>query len=365
MGTPATSKHRKPYPSSRKKVSRGTKPTPSSGNAVSMNVVTCHSQPGLHAKNRHQGLYNFELLSQAVPELRAYLVKNPRGQWTIPFSDPQAVLLLNQALLSHHYGIHFWQIPVGYLCPPIPGRADYIHRAAELLFSDCPTLQGQAITMLDIGMGANAIYPIIAATEYDWQVVGSDIDPVSIRNAANIVENNSRLKDKVVVRLQSQPTTMFTGIILPKERYALTTCNPPFHASAEEAQQRTRRKLTNLGKHQHKRTKSANVSSSKQTKSTALTLNFGGQQGELWCQGGEASFLRRLVQDSANYATQVLWFSSLISKKDNVRWMKKQLAKVGACDVRIVDMAQGQKISRFIAWSFQNAEQRKQWSQEA
>ncbi|MGO1298293.1 MAG: 23S rRNA (adenine(1618)-N(6))-methyltransferase RlmF [Vibrio sp.] len=341
------------------------KQTEHTANKVPMNVVTCRAQPGLHANNRHHGLYDFEALSQAVPDLKTYVVKNPRGQWTIPFNEPQAVLLLNQALLSYHYGIHFWQIPKGYLCPPIPGRADYIHRAAELLFDDCPTLQNQSLTMLDIGTGANVIYPIIAATEYDWNVVGSDIDVASIRCAASIVKYNPRLKGKVALRLQPQPQAMFSGIILPEERYALTTCNPPFHASAEDAKQGTQRKLSNLSKNQHKRSTSAKLPQEQHIKSSGLTLNFGGQQGELWCSGGEASFLRRLAQDSVNYATQVLWFSSLISKKDNVRGMQKQLAKVGACDVRIVEMAQGQKISRFIAWSFQNAEQRKKWSQEA
>ncbi|CSC14092.1 methyltransferase [Vibrio cholerae] len=43
--------------------------------------------------------------------------------------------------------------------------------------------------------------------------------------------------------------------------------------------------------------------------------------------------------------------------------MKKQLEKLGAQSIHVIEMAQGQKISRFIAWSFQNAEQRKLWWQ--
>ena len=41
--------------------------------------------------------------------------------------------MLNRAILMHHYGVKSWDIPAGYLCPPIPGRADYIHSVADLL----------------------------------------------------------------------------------------------------------------------------------------------------------------------------------------------------------------------------------------
>lgn len=364
MVTPVNPVPRKPK---KKRPSQATHKTQASSNLATshevMNVMTIPSPPGLHRNNRHQGLYDFAALSNVVPELKTYMVKNPRDQWTIPFNEPHAVLLLNQALLAHHYGVNHWQIPPGYLCPPIPGRADYIHRAAELLFTDCPELSSQAITMLDVGTGANAIYPIIAATEYNWTVVGSDIDPLSVKCAKGIVKNNACLKGKVTVRLQTEPNAMFAGIIGPEERYTLTTCNPPFHASAHEAAQGSQRKLDNLGKNKQKRGRS--LGSQQNTHTNGPMLNFGGQHGELWCVGGEASFLRRLAQDSAQFSEQVLWFTSLISKKDNVRWMKKQLAKVGACDVKIVEMAQGQKISRFIAWSFQNAAQRNKWGQEA
>ena len=41
--------------------------------------------------------------------------------------------MLNRALLKADYGIDFWDIPPNYLCPPIPGRVDYIHHLADLL----------------------------------------------------------------------------------------------------------------------------------------------------------------------------------------------------------------------------------------
>jgi 23S rRNA (adenine1618-N6)-methyltransferase len=50
---------------------------------------------------------------------------------TIDFSDPEAVKSLNQALLISYYDIQMGYSH--YLCPPIPGRADYIHYIADLL----------------------------------------------------------------------------------------------------------------------------------------------------------------------------------------------------------------------------------------
>ncbi|QXO18889.1 23S rRNA (adenine(1618)-N(6))-methyltransferase RlmF [Vibrio ostreae] len=314
---------------------------------------------GLHVRNRHKGNYDFDALCQALPDLKRHLIKNPKGDWTIAFSDPLAVKLLNKALLAHHYGVMNWDIPEGYLCPPIPGRADYIHRVADLLSQDFPALNHKAIRALDIGIGANCIYPIIGVTEYGWSYVGSDVDPVSVKQANLIASNNPLLKGKIAARLQKNSKAMFSGIIGADERFDVTTCNPPFHASLAEAQQGTERKIRNLRDNQRKR--GAPVVQMTAPQHSANTLNFGGQKAELWCPGGEAEFIKNMAQESQHFARQVLWFTTLISKSDNVRWMKKQLQKVGAASIQIVEMQQGQKISRFVAWTFHNAEQRKLW----
>ncbi|MFA0675932.1 RlmF-related methyltransferase, partial [Vibrio sp. 10N.222.51.A6] len=168
-------------------------------------------QGGLHPRNQHTGRYDFELLVAALPELKEHLIKNPAGEDTVNFSDPLAVKLLNKALLAHHYGVKHWDIPAGYLCPPIPGRADYIHRVADILNSDG---QGEpynhaSVKALDIGVGANCIYPIIGATEYKWRCTGTDVDSVSIKTANFIAESNPNLKGKIRARLQADSESIF------------------------------------------------------------------------------------------------------------------------------------------------------------
>ncbi len=83
-----------------------------------------------------------------------------------------------------------------------------------------------------------------------------------------------------------------------------------------------------------------------------ISLNFGGQKAELWCEGGELAFIRQMIKESRQFQEQVLWFTCLVSKKDHLSALKLSLKKAKVSQLKVVKMAQGQKISRFIAWSF-------------
>lgn len=124
------------------------------------------SAPAMHPRNRHLNGYDFSYLVKQLPELAKWLVINKAGDTSIDFSDAKAVKMLNQALLKSYYNVDFWDIPEGYLCPPIPGRVDYIHYLADLLADDnngvIPT--GKQIKVLDIGTGANLVYPLTGSS---------------------------------------------------------------------------------------------------------------------------------------------------------------------------------------------------------
>lgn len=304
----------------------------------------------LHPRNKHRERYDFDALVSTSPELAQYVSMNIYNDQSIDFFNPAAVTTLNEALLKHYYDIHEWKIPEGYLCPPVPGRADYIHHAADLLATSnkgkIPT--GENIRCLDVGVGANCVYPIIGRKEYGWSFVGSDVDPVSIASAQHTVDKNSALAGAVELRLQTNPLDIFYGIIGDKERFDLTICNPPFHASAEEAAAGTLRKLSNL---QHK-------------KVTKPILNFGGQKNELWCEGGESAFVREMIYESKKFSTSCLWFSTLISKQTNLQKAYDHLETLAPFDVRTIPMGQGNKSSRLIAWTFLSKEAQAKWRKE-
>lgn len=301
------------------------------------------SKSTLHPLNKHRQRYDFKALTKSCPALIPFVHINKFNDETIDFFNPEAVKALNKALLLHHYNIKFWDIPKNYLCPPIPGRADYIHHIATHLaeYNNGKIPKGNQIQCLDIGTGANCIYPILGTVSYDWSFIASDIDTIAVENAKNIIAKNENLKNRIDIRLQANPKAIFKGVLNSKERIHITFCNPPFHASAAEAQAGTLRKLKNLrGK-----------------KPVKANLNFGGQANELWCKGGEKKFIKMMVKESKQFSNSCLWFSTLVSKETNLPSIYDALQKVNASTVKTIPMGQGNKKSRIVAWSFLSKKQ--------
>lgn len=298
-----------------------------------------------HPRNAHQGHYDFNALCTVCPALKPHIVITPRGEQSINFSDANAVVLLNTALLKQQYQIEHWILPAGYLCPPIPGRADYIHALADLLSHST----GQSLTqissanthVLDIGTGASCIYPLLGARIYGWQFTATDIDKISVDTARFIVQHNHGLQKLIKPVLQKDASAIFNGIIRPQDFYHLTLCNPPFYRSLDEASAANARKVQNLARHNQ------NAVSAK-----SGVRNFGGQKAELWCEGGELAFIKKMIDESRGYAQQVLWFTSLVSNKENLPALQKALQQAGVLQSQIIEMGQGQKISRLLAWSY-------------
>ena len=286
----------------------------------------------LHPRNKHRNPYNFEQLSVLHPQLEAFVKPNKYGNQSINFFDPDAVKHLNISLLKYFYKIDFWNFPDGYLCPPIPGRVDYIHYLADLLEEN---LNNSNIRCLDIGTGASCIYPLLGVKEYGWNFVATDIDPKAL-SSAQIIINKNALQNKIELRLQKNQKNIFNGIIKANEHYDFAMCNPPFHASQAEASSANKRKVSNLTK----------------SKNQKYALNFGGKNNELWCEGGELGFIQQMILESLSYQKSVHWFSTLVSKEKNLAKIYMQLKKIGAKEIKTIPMGQGNKKSRIVAWSF-------------
>lgn len=293
----------------------------------------------LHPRNLHRNRYDFEILIQKNPELKKFVQKSPKtDSLTINFDNPKAVKVLNKTLLMTYYNIKNWDIPEDFLCPPIPGRADYIHNIADLLQdkqSQIPT--GNSILGLDIGVGANCIYPLIGSSVYDWSFVATDINIKALENCAKILENNPQIAENISLQQQLNARFIFKDIIEPEDKFHFTMCNPPFHKSNEDAKKGTLRKLNNLRLQKNNANK---------------TLNFGGISDELWCDGGELKFITQMIHESAKYGHQVLWFTTLVSKKEHLKSLYKSLEKVNSIQIKTIEMHQGQKTSRILAWTF-------------
>jgi 23S rRNA (adenine1618-N6)-methyltransferase len=283
----------------------------------------------VHPRNLHLDGYDFQALADTHPGLKRFIRPNPAGKDSIDFSDPIAIQVFNRALLKHHYQVEGWSIPEGYLCPAIPGRADYIHHLADLLGTT-----GDDVTVLDIGTGSSAIYPILGRREYGWRFVGTDIDRAALASAQANIDRNPGLSEGIRLRVQVSEKRILEGVIRASDRFDAVMCNPPFHESEEQVRAATRRKWKNLGKE----------------KADEAMRNFGGRAHELWCAGGEEAFIRRMVRESVSFSQQVEWFTSLVAKKNRLDAILNELKGIGARDVRVIDMDQGQKSSRMVAW---------------
>jgi 23S rRNA (adenine1618-N6)-methyltransferase len=306
---------------------------------MSKNEQNTADKSRLHPRNRNRKPYDFNELISVKPALGNYMKLNKYGVESLDFANPTAVKLLNKALLGYYYGVKNWDFPDENLCPPIPGRADYIHYIADLLAEEnnetVPT--GKEITVLDVGIGANCIYPIIGVIEYDWNFIGSDVDKKSIHSARQIIDSNEQLSGEITCRFQVNAEHIFEGIIDPSDKIDVTICNPPFHASADEAISGTRRKVRSLsGKRIAK-----------------PDLNFAGVDNELIYEGGEYQFIQNMISESTNFAKNVRWFTTLVSKSSNLNGIYKLLEEVAAAEVKTIPMATGNKATRIVAWRFE------------
>lgn len=280
----------------------------------------------MHPKNPFIKDYNFENLVAKHPPLKPFVSINEHGNQTINFGNNEAVKALNTALLKEHFGISFWNIPDNNLCPPVPGRLDYLLHVADLV-------PKKDVHMLDIGTGANLIYPILATRHFNWKCTASEVNLDSLRNAQEIIDKNTDLKD-IELRHQQFKSTILENIIKPTDAFDVVVCNPPFFKNRTDAERNNLRKFENLQLDEKN------------------TQNFGGLSNELWYKGGEEDFIKKMAEESVQFKDQAHWFTAIVSKKDNLKNIKRAVNKTKPSEVKIVEMEQGNKQSRFIAWTF-------------
>ena len=282
------------------------------------------SRKNLHPRNRHGKGYDFEFLILKNRRLNAFLFENKFRVRSIDFSDPKAVKELNRSLLRSHYKVHYWDFPEDHLCPPVPGRVDYIHYLADLKNND-------NVKVLDIGIGATCIYPLLGNAEYNWVFVGTDVNGDSLDSAQRIIDKNN-LNEVIELRKQSERQHILKNIIQENDAFTFTMCNPPFYKSQREARVANEKKSKNLG--------------------IPPIRNFSGHSDELYYKGGEKAFLHNYLYESSLFSEASEWFTSLVSKKDHLMSLQTSAQKLGVATFKVIPMHHGNKATRIVAWRF-------------
>ena len=142
----------------------------------------------MHVNNPFDSNYKFSLLVNAVPELEAFIIPGKFARKSIDFSDPEAIYMLNKALLKWRFNVN-WTLKEGHLCPAVPGRFDYLLHANDLLSK----IEGRRARMLDIGTGASLIYPLLGTAAFNWECVGSEVDKEAISYAKGLIRMNASM----------------------------------------------------------------------------------------------------------------------------------------------------------------------------
>ena len=264
--------------------------------------------------------------------MKPYIFKNEFGDFSIDFTNASVVKQLNKTLLNSYYTIN-WDLPDSNLCPPIPGRADYIHTIAE--FIESKGLQHEKLCCLDIGTGASLIYPIIGICEYGWNFIASDINKKSIQWAKRIQSTNDPRLKNIDLRQQKNSNYIFRNLLRHTDFVDVVVCNPPFYTSKEEAVQTNLRKVTQLG-----------------NEDTTTKFNFSGQSNELWCEGGELHFIAKMIDESQMFKKQIRYCSSLVSKKENLEKLVAILIQKKVSMHEVLTISHGNKKSRVLVWAF-------------
>ncbi|MDB9712375.1 23S rRNA (adenine(1618)-N(6))-methyltransferase RlmF [Flavobacteriaceae bacterium] len=291
----------------------------------------------MHSLNPYSNRYNLKKLTKYYSSLEKFIILNPAGEETIDFSSSEAVFTLNKAMLLADFKLKDYQLPSGYLIPPVPGRLDYLLHIQDFLMEKFNCRIDDRLNGLDIGSGANGIYCILGVQHFNWKMVGSETDLKAVEIANVNLELTKELCDNIEIRHQENKSFLFKNTIQAKEKFDFVVCNPPFHGSKEDAIKGSLKKLKNLGGIATK---------------DEFSLNFEGQANELWCNGGEVLFIKRLIKESVGYKNQVKVFSSLVAKSESIKAIKKQLNKVKA-DFQVIPMALGNKKGRYVMWWFE------------
>ena len=293
----------------------------------------------MHAQNPYVDRYDLKRLVKHNPELKTHIILNPSKEDTIDFSDSASVYELNRAMLLADFNLDRFELPMGYLIPPVPGRLEYLLHIQEFLTNQFNSDQNTKLRGLDIGSGANGIYCILGAQYFNWNMVGSECDENAIKIAKANISPTKSLKNKIIIRHQENKSFLFKNVIQPGEQFDFTVFNPPFHKSKENALKGSQKKLNNLGREFDKE---------------QVALNFEGQANELWCNGGEALFIKRLIKESILFKNQVKVFSTLVSKTNSLANIDKQLKKAKA-NSYVIPMDLGNKKSRIVLWWFDSS----------
>ncbi|KAF9494869.1 S-adenosyl-L-methionine dependent methyltransferase [Pleurotus eryngii] len=282
----------------------------------------------MHFRNPYKEPPDFAILAEFYPKLRQYLIPGRDGHTAINFRNNDAQRALTEALMLRDFSIRL-TLPAERLCPPVPNRLNYILWLQDIVRHSPATLDG-TVRGLDVGTGASAIYPLLACKlESKWTFIATDVDKTSYKSALLNVARND-LQERIKVQLSDADAPLFKLLAVEDSStvFSFTMCNPPFYATAEE------------------------VSRSAEMKHFPPNAACTGADVEMITNGGEARFVRRMVEESSQHPLRCRWYTSMLGKLSSLMEIVDDLKGNSVDNYAITEFTQGQTRRWAVGWSF-------------
>ena len=286
-----------------------------------------------NAKNKKNIFYNdfkpdFLTLIKEFPELKKYILKQNEDneeEFQFDWSNNELSLLMDKSILNYYFNIKYYDIPKGFLIPPIPSRINYINLINSIITKLINDMDIKNIIGIDIGTGANIIYPILGYSIYKWKFICTEINKEAYNNAKLILQKNN-LENNINIIKQNNKDNIFISILNRENKYIFSMCNPPYYNYENEI------KL--------------------EDKKRDNEYNF----DEIYYKNGEYGFFQRYFEESICYKNNVFLYTILIGKKINAENIYDKLSSYNDI-IKIYNMQKiltGNNVRYIIYWSFFN-----------
>lgn len=281
-------------------------------------------------------------------------IEEEESPYSLKLFDPKSRLFFARLMLKKYFDVQKYPLPLGYLIPNVSGRfyslillkkliekkeAEQLQSGnsiisktqVEALFFEREEKRvhknGQKRRIIDLGVGANCIFPLLAAKAFDWKVLGFEKNEKSYKIAQEIITSNNLEKE---ITLECNATyerlifDFFTKFRSGEEDHVhdALICNPPFYFNFKDFKKRKRK-------------------------------GFTGKPHEVICEGGEVRFAKSLITESEMLRKKIRWFSLYLSEKSSMFALKRKLDSLDSVSRvfhRIIPL--GKKKRFFLAWTF-------------
>ena len=184
---------------------------------------------------------------------------------------------------------------------------------------------------LDIGVGASAIYPLLAcSTRPGWRMAGTDVDALSMEWARRNVEGNG-LSKRVKLVMSRAEGKVVPLEVLGVEEVDFVMTNPPFYDSK------------------------ADMLASYTNKAAPPSAVCTGSENEMICPGGDVGFVSRILEESLVLRGRVRWYTAMLGKMSSLQQIVAKLKGHEINNFAVTCLQAGYKTKRWaVAWSFRD-----------